>query len=87
MAPSGGGGNRRNYRSHKDLRSPDFPNFLSHTLDIPPWPWYNTRMGMKEMIKRGEMTPKQALKTVSKDPHASSSFVAWCKRRISKKNR
>ena len=41
-------------------------------------------MGMREKIKRGEMTPKQALKVVRKDAFASPAFVRWCERRIRK---
>ena len=41
-------------------------------------------MGMREKIKRGEMTPKQALKVVRRDAFASPAFVRWCERRIRK---
>jgi hypothetical protein len=41
-------------------------------------------MGMREKIKKGELSPKQALKAVSSDPVASPAFVRWCERRIRK---
>ena len=41
-------------------------------------------MGMREKIKKGELSPKQALKMVSNDPVASPAFVRWCERRIRK---
>ena len=47
-------------------------------------------MGMREKIKRGEMTPKQALEFIYSSAAPSyfgthsQSFIRWCERRIRK---
>ena len=50
-------------------------------------------MGMREKIKRGEITPKQALKFIFSSAAPSyfgthsQKFIRWCERRISKKKK